>query len=73
MALDIWAENVGRRMAISCKTLCKLLIDKDMKKKCLQRVSDISTVAVAKLVKNESVKEEIIKKFVWLCNEAPAT
>ena len=66
-------ENGGWHMAISYKKLWKLLIDKDMKKKDLQRVAGISAASVTKLGKNENVKAEIIEKSVWLCNAMSAT
>lgn len=39
-------------MAICYKKLWKLLIDKDMKKKDLQRVAGISAASITKLGKN---------------------
>lgn len=50
-------------MAISYKKLWKLLIDKDMKKKDLQRVAGISAASVTKLGKNKNVNTEIIEKI----------
>jgi len=50
-------------MAISYKKLWKLLIDKDMKKKDLQRVAGISSASVTKLNKNENVNTEILQKI----------
>lgn len=49
-------------MAISYKKLWKLLIDKDMKKKDLQKAAGISSASVTKLAKNEHVNTEIIEK-----------
>lgn len=49
-------------MAISYKKLWKLLIDKDLKKKYLQRISGISAASITKLAKNENVNMEIIEK-----------
>jgi DNA-binding Xre family transcriptional regulator len=51
------------RMAISYKKLWKLLIDKDMKKKDLQRASGISSASITKLGKNENVNTEILQKI----------
>lgn len=48
-------------MAISYKKLWKLLIDKDLKKKDLQRISGISAASITKLAKNENVNMEITK------------
>jgi putative transcriptional regulator len=50
-------------MPISYKKLWKLLIDKDMKKKDLQRVACISSATVTKLGKNENVNTEILQKI----------
>lgn len=50
-------------MAICYKKLWKLLIDRDMKKKDLQRVAGISAASVTKLGKNENVNTEIIQKI----------
>lgn len=50
-------------MNVSYKKLWKLLIDKDMKKKDLQRVAGISAASVTKLGKNENVNTEIIEKI----------
>lgn len=49
-------------MAISYKKLWKLLIDKDLKKKDLQRISGVSAASITKLTKNENVNTEIIEK-----------
>ena len=50
---------------ISYKKLWKILIDKDMKKKDLQRMAGISSSSIAKLGRNENVNTEIINK---ICN-----
>lgn len=55
-------------MAISYKKLWKLLIDKDMKKKDLQRVAGISSASVTKLSKNENVNTEILQKICIALN-----
>ena len=52
-------------MAISYKKLWKLLIDKDLKKKDLQRLSGVSAASITKLGKNENVNTEILEK---ICN-----
>jgi putative transcriptional regulator len=49
-------------MAISYKKLWKLLIDKDMKKKDLQRAAAISSASVTKLGKNGNVNTDILQK-----------
>lgn len=50
-------------MVISYKKLWKLLIDRDMKKKDLQRLAGISSASITKLGKNENVNTEIIQKI----------
>lgn len=50
-------------MAISYKKLWKLLIDRDMKRKDLQRVAGISAASITKLGKNQNVNTEIIRKI----------
>ena len=50
-------------MAISYKKLWKLLIDRDMKKKDLQKAAGISATSITKLGKNENVNTEIIEKI----------
>ena len=50
-------------MTNSYKKLWKLLIDKDMKKKDLQKAAGISATSITKLGKNENVNTEIIEKI----------
>lgn len=50
-------------MAICYKKLWKLLIDRDMRKKDLQRAAGISAASITKLGKNENVNTEIIQKI----------
>jgi putative transcriptional regulator len=50
-------------MTISYKKLWKLLIDKDMKKKDLQKAAGISAASITKLGKNENVNTEILQKI----------
>ena len=50
-------------MAISYKKLWKLLIDRDMKKKDLQKNAGISSSSIKKKRKNENVNTEIIEKI----------
>ena len=52
-------------MKISYKKLWKLLIDKNLKKKDLQKMAGISSSSIAKLGRNENVNTEIINK---ICN-----
>lgn len=50
-------------MSISYKKLWKLLIDRDMKKKDLQKLAGISSASITKLGKNENVNTKIIEKI----------
>lgn len=50
-------------MYISYKKLWKLLIDKDMKKKDLQKKAGISSASITKLGKNENVNTEVLQKI----------
>lgn len=55
-------------MAISYKKLWKLLIDKDLKKKDLQKLAGISSASITKLGKNENVNTEILVKICKALN-----
>lgn len=55
-------------MALSYKKLWKLLIDRDMKKKDLQKLAGISSASITKLGKNENVNTEIIEKICVALN-----
>jgi len=50
-------------VAISYKRLWKLLIDKDMLKKDLQKKAGISSASITKLGKNENVNTGILEKI----------
>lgn len=50
-------------MSVSYKKLWKLLIDRDMKKKDLQRLSGVSPSLIAKLGRNENVSTESLVKI----------
>ena len=50
-------------MSISYNKLWKLLIDKNMKKKDLQRLSGVSSATISKLGRNENVNTEILQKI----------
>ena len=50
-------------MTISSQKLWKLLIDKDMKTKDLQKAAGISAASITKLGKNENVNTEILQKI----------
>ena len=49
-------------MGLSYKKLFKLLIDRNLKKKDLCAMADISTTSVSKLAKDKNVNTEIIEK-----------
>ena len=50
-------------MAISYKKLWKMLIDRDMKKKDLQKEADISQYVMLRLSRNESVNSDALAKI----------
>ena len=55
-------------MAISYNKLWKLLIDKNMKKKDLQRLSGVSSATITKLGRNENVNTVILQKICTALN-----
>lgn len=50
-------------MGVSYKKLFKILIDRNMKKKDLQKLAELSPSTMAKLSKDEYVRMEIIVKI----------
>lgn len=50
-------------MGTSYKKLWKLLIDKDMKKKDLMAIANISATSVAKLTKGENIQTDVLVKI----------
>jgi len=50
-------------MAVSYKKLWKLLIDKDMKKKDLHEVTNLSPSLTAKMGRNENVTTEVLSRI----------
>lgn len=50
-------------MGVSYKKLFKILIDRDMKKKDLQQLAELSPSTMAKLSKDEYVRMEVIVKI----------
>ena len=50
-------------MAFTYKKLFKLLIDRNLKKKDLCEMADISTTSVSKLAKDQNVNTEILEKI----------
>ncbi len=55
-------------MGFSYKRLFKLLIDKNMKKKDLCEIANISTTSVTKLGRNQHVNTEILEKICAALN-----
>ena len=55
-------------MAVSYNKLCKLLIDKNMKKTDLRVTAGISSGTLAKLGKNESVTTDILVRICHALN-----
>ena len=50
-------------MAVSYKKLWKLLIDREMKKKDLQKAAGVSSALIAKLGRNENVSTDSLVKI----------
>ncbi len=50
-------------MSVSYKKLWKLLIDKDLKKKDLAKLADISTYTINKLNKGQNVNTDILVRI----------
>lgn len=50
-------------MRVSYKKLWKLLIDKDMKKKDLQKAAGLSSTTITKLSNHENVSMDVLKKI----------
>ena len=55
-------------MAISYKRLWKLLIDRNMKKRDLQELANVSSSSIAKLGKNENVNTDILVRICTALN-----
>lgn len=57
-------------MAVSYKKLWKMLIDKDMKKKDLAELADVSSYTITKMSKGENVTTDTLGKIckVLECN-----
>ena len=55
-------------MAVSYKKLWKLLIDRDMKKKDLAKVADISNYTITKMSKGENVTVDTLTKICSTLN-----
>ena len=55
-------------MEVSYKKLWKLLIDKDMKKKDLAEVANISNYTIRKLVKGDNVTMDVLVRICKALN-----
>lgn len=55
-------------MGVSYKKMFKLLIDREMKKKDLQKAAGISPASVSKLSKNQNVSLDVLVKICIALN-----
>ena len=55
-------------MGVSYKKLWKLLIDRDMKKKDLCHLADVSNYTITKMTKGENVTVETLGKICFALN-----
>lgn len=58
-------------MTVSYKKLWKLLIDKDMKKKDLEKAAGISNYVISKMNKGENITVDIVGKICSALNCTP--
>lgn len=58
----------GEGMGVSYKKMFKLLIDREMKKKDLQKAAGISPASVSKLSKNQNVSLDVLVKICIALN-----
>ena len=58
-------------MDISYKKLWKLLIDRDMKKKDLEKAAGISNYVISKMTRNENITVETVGKICKVLNCTP--
>ena len=69
MMKDIRNEETD--MTVSYKKLWKLLIDKDMKKKDLEKAAGISNYVISKMNKGENITVDIVGKICSALNCTP--
>ena len=66
-AVPVFGANPVRieadNMEISYKKLWKLLIDRDMKKKDLEKAAGISNYVISKMTRNENITVETVGKI----------
>ena len=55
-------------MAVSYKKLWKLLIDKDLKKKDLEKLANVSNYTITKLTKGENVNVNVLVRICAALN-----
>ena len=55
-------------MGVSYKKLCKLLIDRDMKKGDLSRMSNVSGTSLAKMARGETVNTDTLARICIVLN-----
>lgn len=65
------SETRGINMTVSYKKLWKLLIDKDMKKKDLEKAAGISNYVISKMNKGENITVDIVGKICSALNCTP--
>ena len=64
-------RNEETDMTVSYKKLWKLLIDKDMKKKDLEKAAGISNYVISKMNKGENITVDIVGKICGALNCTP--
>ena len=64
-------RNEETDMTVSYKKLWKLLIDKDMKKKDLEKAAGISNYVISKMNKGENITVDIVGKICSALNCTP--
>jgi len=61
-------ERIGVHMAVSYKKLWKLLIDRDLKKKELAEMANLSTYTINKLNRGDNVNTDTLAKICRALN-----
>ena len=65
---SIYESSGGVSLAISYMKLWHILLDKQMKKRDLQRAADLSDYTIKKLTRNENVSAEVLGKISRILN-----
>jgi putative transcriptional regulator len=63
LTAKLFSRNEETGMTVSYKKLWKLLIDKDMKKKDLEKAAGISNYVISKMNKGENITVDIVGKI----------